>query len=115
MQKGDICQEVCPFNQRRATTTSEPAFQPRPITVNTKLTDLLYATQRGVQRPVQEAARLRGRSGGKLLRTAAAALAGRNDSEAIGALEHALEDPEELVREAAAWSLHGRDEQVDLP
>ena len=40
-----------------------------------------------------------------LFRNAAAALASRDDAEAIAALEHALNDPEELVRDAAAAAL----------
>jgi len=36
-----------------------------------------------------------------LLRNAIATLASRNDPEAIAALEHALNDPDELVGEAA--------------
>lgn len=35
----DICQEVCPFN-RRATPTTEPAFQPRAYLRTARLTDL---------------------------------------------------------------------------
>jgi len=40
-----------------------------------------------------------------LLRNAAYALCNRDKEEAIAALKHALNDLEELVREAAAWSL----------
>ena len=36
----DICQEVCPFNIRRARPTQYPAFQPRPHIHNHKLTEL---------------------------------------------------------------------------
>jgi epoxyqueuosine reductase len=43
----DICQEVCPFNRPSATSanptlspTTEPAFQPRDITVKSTLSDL---------------------------------------------------------------------------
>lgn len=36
----DICQEVCPFNLRRAEPTSEPAFQSREITKSATLSEL---------------------------------------------------------------------------
>jgi epoxyqueuosine reductase len=41
----DICQEVCPFNERRAVPTDEPAFHPRPSTIRPKLADLLEMTE----------------------------------------------------------------------
>ncbi len=41
----DICQEVCPFNIRRASPASEPAFQPREITLNSTVADLLLLTE----------------------------------------------------------------------
>ena len=41
----DICQEVCPFNIRRAIPTEEPAFQPRAITDQSKRADLLALTE----------------------------------------------------------------------
>ena len=40
-----------------------------------------------------------------MLRNAVAALAGRDDAEAIAALEHAMNDPEELVKDAARFAL----------
>ncbi len=36
----DICQDVCPWNQRFAQVTNEPAFQPYEWNVNPKLTEL---------------------------------------------------------------------------
>ena len=39
------------------------------------------------------------------MRNAALALAGRDDAEAIAALEHALNDPEALGREAGLWAM----------
>lgn len=41
----DICQEVCPFNLRRSTLTSEPAFQPREVTQSSTLSDILLLTE----------------------------------------------------------------------
>ena len=41
----DICQEVCPFNQRRATSTANAAFQPRESTKGPLLTDLAKMTE----------------------------------------------------------------------
>lgn len=84
--------------------TTDPAFQPRSITISTKLTDLLYLTQDEFSAAFKGSAVTRAKRRG-LLRNAAVALAGRNDAEAIAALEHALDDSEELVREAAKWAL----------
>ena len=84
--------------------TSEPAFQPRPITTNPKLTDLLYMTQEEFSSAFKGSAVKRAKRRG-LLRNAIAALARRDDPEAIAALEHAMSDPEELVSQAAEMAL----------
>ncbi len=84
--------------------TSEPAFQPRAIASNIKLTDLLYVTQEQFSAAFKGSAVKRAKRRG-LLRNAAVALVGRDDPEVIAALEHALDDPEELVRKAAKWVL----------
>jgi epoxyqueuosine reductase len=36
----DICQEVCPFNERRAVATEEPAFQARASYTFAELAEL---------------------------------------------------------------------------
>ena len=106
----DICQEVCPINRTHSARhptlhpTDEPAFQPRDVTINSKTTDLLFLTDEDFREKFKGSPVKRAKRRG-LLRNAATALAARDDEEAIGALEHALNDPEELVREAAAWSL----------
>jgi len=46
----DICQEVCPFNQRRARPTDEPAFQPRESTTAPRLADLADLTEEQFRR-----------------------------------------------------------------
>jgi epoxyqueuosine reductase len=100
----DICQEVCPFCIKRSVPTGEPAFQPRDVTINSMVSDVLYLTEQEFRvkfkaSPVKRAKR-RG-----LLRNAAMAVASRDDENATAALEHALNDPEELVRASAASSL----------
>jgi epoxyqueuosine reductase len=100
----DICQEVCPFNQRRALPTDDPAFQPRDVTVNSSVTDLLYLTEEAFREKFKSSPVKRAKRRG-LLRNAATALCTRDDAEAVAALEHALNDPEPLIREAAAQSL----------
>jgi len=99
----DICQEVCPFCITRSTPTSEPAFQPRDITVNSKVTDLLYLTDEEFREKFKGSPVKRAKRRG-LLRNAAAALSSRDDEEAIAALTHALNDPETIVRDQAEWS-----------
>ena len=87
-----------------ASPTCEPAFQPRAITTNTKLTDLFYLTQEEFSEKFKGSAVKRAKRRG-LLRNAIAALADRDDEEATAALMDALNDPEELVRDSAGWAL----------
>ena len=107
----DICQEVCPINRARETAryptlfpTEEPAFQPRDVTVSSKVTDLLYMNDEGFRAKFKGSPVKRAKRRG-LLRNAAATLCTRDDDEAISALEHARSDSEELVRETANSSL----------
>ena len=107
----DIYQEVCPINRTHLASkhptlhpTDEPAFQPRDVTINSKVTDLLYMTDEEFREKFKGSPVKRAKRRG-LLRNAAAALASRDDPEAIAALGHALNDPEELVREAARLAL----------
>ncbi len=100
----DICQEVCPFNQHRALPTDDPAFQPRDITVNSTVSDLLYLTEEEFREKFKGSPVKRAKRRG-LLRNAATALCMRDDEKTVAALEHALNDPEPRVREAAAQSL----------
>ena len=100
----DICQEVCPFNIRRSAPTSEPAFQPREITISSRLTDILLLSEEEYRdkfkgSPVKRAKR-RG-----LLRNAAVALAASDDPAAEEALARAAShDSEPLVNEHAYWA-----------
>ena len=108
----DICQEVCPFNRTHATSrhptlcpTSDPDFQPRDVTLDSTVTDLLYMTEEEFRAKFKGSPVKRAKRRG-LLRNAATALCISDGEESIAALEHALNDPEQLVREAAVTSLN---------
>ena len=101
----DICQEVCPFNERRSSPTEEPAYQPRAVTSAPQLIDLLLMDDEAFRREFKGSPVKRAKRRG-LLRNAAIALAASDDPHAHAALEHAAHnDLEELVREQATWSL----------
>ena len=107
----DICQEVCPFNRPASSAphptlsaTTEAAYQPREITANKSLIDLLLLSPEEFRTAFKGSAVKRAKRRG-LLRNAAAALGAHDDPEAVAALTHALDDPEPLVREQATASL----------
>lgn len=105
----DICQQVCPWNQRFAQPEGDPAFSPRPDVPRPDLIrDLQEITPEVFNRrfkgsPVKRAKR-RG-----YLRNVAVSLgsqaAGSQDSEVVAALAAALHDGEPLVRRHTAWAL----------
>jgi epoxyqueuosine reductase len=105
----DICQDVCPWNEKFATTL--PADS--PFTARAALggkdtralsRELLAMTQEafsaGFKGSPMKRAKLRG-----LKRNAAVALGNVGTAEDVPALEAALNDDEPLVREHAAWAL----------
>lgn len=101
----DICQEVCPFNQRRSVPTTDPEFQPREITSNPRLVDLLLMSEEEFREKFKNSPAKRAKRRG-LLRNVAIALGASDDPEAESALEQAAtNDPEPLVREHAQWAL----------
>jgi epoxyqueuosine reductase len=99
----DICQDVCPWN-RKAPLGREPAFQPRPGMEQPDLIELLSLSPAEFRERFGDTALSRPRRAG-LLRNVAIALGNQGEPPAIPALTQALEDPEPLVREAAAWAL----------
>jgi epoxyqueuosine reductase len=99
----DVCQQVCPWN-RFADAAGEPAFAARagiPLPVLQRELELTPQefSQRFRSSPVKRA----GRRG--YLRNVAVALGNSNSGDARPALERALDDPDPLVREHAAWAL----------
>jgi epoxyqueuosine reductase len=100
----DVCQEVCPWN-RKAPTTPDPAFQPRPDLDRADPVELLSLSEEEFRRRFRGSALWRTRRRG-LLRNACIVLGNRGDPRVLPALTKALEDPEPLVREAAAWAIN---------
>ena len=101
----DICQQVCPWNQRFARRGGDPAFAARPGVPRPDLIAELELTPEAFNlrfkgSPVKRAKR-RG-----YLRNVAVTLGNSQDARAIPALKKALHhDPEPLVRGHAAWAL----------
>jgi epoxyqueuosine reductase len=100
----DICQEVCPWNQRFARPTAEPAFQPGPDAIAPALLNLMALDDQGFRERFRGSPIKRAKRRG-LLRNVAIALGNRGDPAALPALIHALDDPEPLIRGHAAWAL----------
>ena len=100
----DICQEVCPWNQRFARPTAEPAFQPRSDNIAPHLLELIALDEQGFRRRFQDSPVKRSKRRG-LLRNVAVALGNWGDPAAVPALTRALNDAEPLIRGHAAWAL----------
>lgn len=100
----DICQIVCPWNQKFAGPKYDPAFTVRPGIPPSQLSDELMLTpehfnQKFKGNPIKRAKR-RG-----YLRNVAIVLGNIRDKRAVPSLCNALNDPDELVRGHAAWAL----------
>lgn len=99
----DVCQEVCPWNQKRS-VTAEEAFRPLAGTNPADLPELLGLDESGFRQRFRHTALWRaGRRG--VLHAAAIALGNRLVPEALARLVAALDDQEPLVRAGAAWAL----------
>jgi epoxyqueuosine reductase len=104
----DICQEVCPWNERFAGPTSEAAYlSTTPVDGSSLITlaeRLLSMTAKGFQREFAASPLSRaGRRG--LLRNVCVALGNWGSERAVAVLVRALSDHQPLVRGHAAWSL----------
>lgn len=105
----DICQEVCPWNVTFARALPEGSPYAAREALGGKdarmlARELLVMTQdefsRAFKGSPMKRAKLRG-----LKRNAAVVLGNVGSSEDVSALQQALDDPEPLVREHAAWAL----------
>lgn len=99
----DVCQEVCPFN-RFAPESKEIDFQPRPDGNPVPLGALFELDEASFRDRFRDTPLWRARRRG-ILRNAAIVLGNQRDPDAVAALKRGLNDPEPLVRAAAAWAL----------
>jgi epoxyqueuosine reductase len=100
----DICQDVCPWNVRFSKDLSEAALAPRAANVAPAAADLLGLTEDAFRERFRGSPVTRARRRG-LARNAAVSLGNRPGPDAAAALRRALNDPEPIVREHAAWAL----------
>ena len=104
----DICQEVCPWNDRFATPSAEPAYSPRDELDDPSLiglaTHLLEMSGKAFLREYRDSPVSRARRNG-LLRNVCVALGNWGAPEAVPVLERAARDRSPLVREHAEWAL----------
>ncbi len=104
----DICQEVCPWNEKFAAPASEPAYAPRSDLDGPLLVDLaarlLDMSGKAFLREFADSPLSRPRRAG-LLRNVCVALGNWGAAEAVPVLERAARDRSALVREHAQWAL----------
>ena len=100
----DVCQQVCPWNQRFALPSKEPRFAARPERVFPTLEEVLMLTPEAFSRGFKGSPIKRTKRRG-FLRNVAAAIGNTSHTEGVSALTQALDDNEALVRAHAAWAL----------
>lgn len=105
----DVCQEVCPWNQRAAQSLDQ-ALWPREGTNPLELSRLFFLSEEEYRTRFRDTPLWRARRRG-LLRNAALVLGNQRARGALDALSRGLSDGETLVRGASAWAL-GR---LDVP
>lgn len=100
----DLCQDMCPYNQRFARTTRLTAFRQRPDNAAPRLLDLLALDDAGFRQRFRNSPVKRAKRRG-LLRNVCVALGNWGDPVALPGLQEALNDSESLIRGHAAWAL----------
>jgi epoxyqueuosine reductase len=99
----DVCQDVCPWN-RKAPPGHAGELDARPGLTSPDLIAWLDADPDAFSRMLKGTALSRAKRAG-LLRNAALILGTRRIAEAVPALARHLDDPDPVVRGAAAWAL----------
>jgi epoxyqueuosine reductase len=101
----DICQDVCPWNERFARPAPEGALAPGSVRVAPDFADLLRLDDAAFRARFRGSAMTRAKRRG-LARNVAVAMGNRRRPGDVGALRDALTaDLEPLVRQHAAWAL----------
>jgi epoxyqueuosine reductase len=104
----DICQEVCPWNERFARPATEPAYAARAGLEGPELVELtarlLALDDGGFREAFRGSPVSRARRDG-MLRNLCVALGNWGSERAISTLQQALADASPLVRAHAAWAL----------
>jgi epoxyqueuosine reductase len=104
----DICQEVCPWNERFARSATERAYVARDDLHGTALVELaerlLVMDETRFRETFRDSPVLRARRDG-LLRNVCVALGNSRAADAVPTLQRALGDASPLVRLHAAWAL----------
>lgn len=100
----DVCQSVCPWPRRFAQPTRADFLRFDPEGAIPRLLDLITLSDDGFRARFRRTPLWRAKRRG-LLRNVAVALGNWGDPQAIPALRRALDDPEPLIREHAAWAL----------
>ena len=100
----DVCQQVCPWNQKLVDIANKDLFHTRPQIPFPYLLDELALTPQEFNRKFKNNPVKRTKRRG-YLRNVSVALGNGGDSRAVPALVKALEDDEPLVRGHAAWAL----------
>jgi epoxyqueuosine reductase len=100
----DICQQVCPWNQRFAHPPEDDMFNPRNEIIAPDLIAEMRLSPEEFNRKFKGSPIKRAKRRG-YLRNVAVALGNTGESSALPALVQALHDEEALIRSHAAWAL----------
>ncbi len=101
----DICQDVCPWNQKTRTTTSERDFRPRALLVNPSLEWLATIGEEDFQSTFRGSPIKRTKRTG-IRRNAVVAMGNSGNTDFVPTLRKIAEhDADEVVAEHARWAL----------
>lgn len=100
----DVCQQVCPWNQRFAHPPEDDMFNPRNEIIAPDLIAEMRLSPEEFNRKFKGSPIKRAKRRG-YLRNVAVALGNTGESSAVPALIQALHDQEALIRSHAAWAL----------